>query len=81
MKMVNAITQQSGRGSLLQIRILSNAVTESAYHTIVKHFWAVTADDANAVILFIGFAAATANRKKVMLCCVLCTVGSREFLT
>ena len=30
-KMVHAITQQPGRGSLLQMRILSNPVTESAY--------------------------------------------------
>lgn len=63
------------------MRILSNAATESAYHTTEKHFWAVTADDVNAVIFFIGFPAAIATRNRVMLCCILCTVSSREFLT
>lgn len=63
------------------MRILSNPVMESAYYTVEKHFWAVTADDANTVIPFIVFAAAIATRKRVMLCSVLCTVSSREFLT
>lgn len=67
LKMVNAITQQPGRRILLERRILSNPVMESAYYTTEKYFWAVTADDANAVILFIVFAAAIATRNRVML--------------